>query len=592
MKGILKANKKYLMLFSMILSLALLSACGGVTPTSYTITATAGAGGSISPSGAVMVSEGSNQTFTITPDEGYQIVDILVDDISIGSVGTYNFTNIVQNHTIQVSFIVGTSEFKVYNINTGFGYNNIQAAIDTALNGHAIIVYPGIFYENIKFVGKSITVRSSDPSNPDIVSVTIIDGGGSGSVVWFDEGDTSILEGFTIRNGNMWPGGGGIFLQCSNPTIKNNTITGNTATNGGGIYIYDGNPVIENNIISENISTASGTIPGIGDLKGCGGGICSLYSSPTIKKNTIIGNTADSAGGIYIAAGTSNMSIKDNNINYNTAKYCGGIMLATSSPTLTGNTIVGNTITGDKVYFYDGNGSAIYMHSFSSPTIENNTISENITELGNGSVIYITYNSDPIIKNNTITGNIAGSGGGIYVAYLSSPNINSNTISSNTAAAFGGGIVVSNYSNPTITSNNINSNTAMDGGGIFVGDDSNSIITYNTITGNVASNNGGGIRVNDGNPTIKNNIIESNMAGYQGGGICLLGDSSPIITMNTIANNKAENLGGGIYEYSYGSPVIGGTDDGDIYDFNTICGNTPNQIEPLYPNNFISTVCD
>ena len=59
-----------------VVLIAIILIIAGCTPptstTSYTITATAGAGGSISPSGALMVSEGSNQTFIITPAEGYE----------------------------------------------------------------------------------------------------------------------------------------------------------------------------------------------------------------------------------------------------------------------------------------------------------------------------------------------------------------------------------------------------------------------------------------------------------------------------------------------------------------------------------------
>jgi len=74
----------------------------------YTITASAGIGGSISPSGSVNVNYGSNQTFTITPNLGYSITSVLVDNSSVGSVSTYTFTNITANHTIAASFAINT----------------------------------------------------------------------------------------------------------------------------------------------------------------------------------------------------------------------------------------------------------------------------------------------------------------------------------------------------------------------------------------------------------------------------------------------------------------------------------------------------
>ena len=70
----------------------------------YTIKATAGAGGSISPSGNVSVREGRNQTFTITPDKGYAVSNVKIDGKSIGAVKSYTFENVRRNHAIEVIF--------------------------------------------------------------------------------------------------------------------------------------------------------------------------------------------------------------------------------------------------------------------------------------------------------------------------------------------------------------------------------------------------------------------------------------------------------------------------------------------------------
>ncbi len=71
---------------------------------SFTITASAGANGSISPTGAVTVNSGGNQGFTITPNSGYSISDVLVDGSSVGALASYTFTNVQANHTITASF--------------------------------------------------------------------------------------------------------------------------------------------------------------------------------------------------------------------------------------------------------------------------------------------------------------------------------------------------------------------------------------------------------------------------------------------------------------------------------------------------------
>ena len=70
----------------------------------YTITATAGEGGSITPNGDVSVKEGASQTFAITANNGYEIADVLVDGNSVGAVETYTFDEVKANHTITVSF--------------------------------------------------------------------------------------------------------------------------------------------------------------------------------------------------------------------------------------------------------------------------------------------------------------------------------------------------------------------------------------------------------------------------------------------------------------------------------------------------------
>ena len=68
------------------------------------ITATADEHGKIAPTGDVAVPKGESKTFTITPDSGYHIKDVLVDGKSVGAVGTYTFENVVDNHTIHATF--------------------------------------------------------------------------------------------------------------------------------------------------------------------------------------------------------------------------------------------------------------------------------------------------------------------------------------------------------------------------------------------------------------------------------------------------------------------------------------------------------
>ena len=77
---------------------------GGTTTKTYTITATAGAHGSIDPEGKVSVKGGSDKVFTISPNNGYRIEEVRVDGRSVGTVSYYVFSNVDENHTISVTF--------------------------------------------------------------------------------------------------------------------------------------------------------------------------------------------------------------------------------------------------------------------------------------------------------------------------------------------------------------------------------------------------------------------------------------------------------------------------------------------------------
>jgi hypothetical protein len=80
------------------------SICANFAINTYTITASAGTGGAITPSGAVSVNYGSDETFTITPNAGYDILDVLVDGSSVGAVTSYTFSSVTASHTIAASF--------------------------------------------------------------------------------------------------------------------------------------------------------------------------------------------------------------------------------------------------------------------------------------------------------------------------------------------------------------------------------------------------------------------------------------------------------------------------------------------------------
>lgn len=104
-----------------------------VDPASYTLTASAGTGGSVSPAGAVSVASGGGQTFTITPSAGYVISSVTVDGVNQGALGTYAFSNVTANHTLAAAFAAsaGSSLKEAFDTGTKGAYATGTVALAT-----------------------------------------------------------------------------------------------------------------------------------------------------------------------------------------------------------------------------------------------------------------------------------------------------------------------------------------------------------------------------------------------------------------------------------------------------------------------------
>lgn len=159
------------------------------TQKTYTITASAGANGSISPSGATSVNCGENQTFNITANSGYAVDDVLVDGSSVGAVTSYTFPNVSADHTISASFkvYVGpcfSEDFETGNISGWTSAGGTTGGGTTAVYGSS-----GDYYLNLNendewaqlptslnYSSLTFTVRGSASSNSWTLYVQTYDG--------------------------------------------------------------------------------------------------------------------------------------------------------------------------------------------------------------------------------------------------------------------------------------------------------------------------------------------------------------------------------------------------------------------------------
>lgn len=180
--------------------------------TTFILTATAGSNGSISPGGTYLVTEGSDQTFEIVPDLGYEIGDVLVDGSSVGAVSSYTFTDITEDHTLSATF----EEIVTYTINATSGSNGT--------------ISPSGDIEVIQGLDQTFTI-TPDP-NCVIVDV-LVDGSSVGAVSSYTftnvTGEHTISASFELvtntitatagSNGSISPAGNVEVIEGENQTF-------------------------------------------------------------------------------------------------------------------------------------------------------------------------------------------------------------------------------------------------------------------------------------------------------------------------------------------------------------------------------------
>ncbi len=392
---------------------------------------------------------------------------------------------------------------------------DIQSAIGNAQNGDVIIVAKGNYQENIDFLGKAVTLRSTDPNDPNIIANTIIDANNPqdpnfASAVIFRNGESNqaVLEGFTIKNGTgswipvSWKfkglrwnrcGGGVLCYNMSQPTIRKNIFINNSAGQGGGIYVY-GNPVNPDNPSNPP-----------------------EHLSPIITDNTFINNQAIIEHGF---------DPPDNNYPCNDHGDGGAVVAFQGvDPIIKNNLIQDNTA--------DAYGGGLHIRQWSNGTIQNNQVIHNRSGIGSG--IHITYFSSPEVIENLIKSNYTGAGSALYVYYYSEPKILRNFITLNSS---GNQIIGVHYNSAGVIKNNIiykNENSPA-----ILCTSSSPLISHNTIIGNEVC----GIQCNGtAEPVIENNIISSTVSGC---GLNAGNDANPTIKYNNVWNNELGNYGSGL----------------------------------------------
>jgi len=350
-------------------------------------------------------------------------------------------------------------------INVPADQPTIQSGIDAAQNSDTVLVDDGVYKGegnvNLDFKGKEITLKSRNGAED-----TIIDCEEKQYTrgFWFLRGetDTSVLDGFTIKNGNNEYGGGILFYYAS-PTVKNCVIENNTAIKNGGLtaagagfYIFNADPIIDNCTIARNFGTGifvrgiwsrhgiilkeTGAQPiikncTISDNTGtgilCMEDVDPMISNCTVSKNGHRGivynffarannpiincRIEENEGGGLKCSETSLMIIEDSIIKQNTAENGGGISCSPTSTILVTNClIVQNTATRD------GGGIGV-ISTRGSATFTNCTISQNAASRRGGG-----------ISAQIETGNLT----------LSNSIVWDNTSDGTHAEVFAGGIVI------------------------------------------------------------------------------------------------------------------------------------------------------
>jgi hypothetical protein len=213
----------------------------------YTITATAGDQGSISPEGTQTVNYGDSKTFTITPETGYHLGTVTVDGTTVTPAGnTYTFTNIQSDHTITATFAAN-----VYTVNVTSGLNGSVLAntqtVAAGTSGTVNVNYNGeVNFTYLPTIGHHIDTVTYTAEDGSQKQLPIVD---NTSVLSGIKSNTTVIANFAVDqftitvappvHGSITPSGTQTVDYNGTPTF---TFTPDTGYHLGTVTV-DGTPV-------------------------------------------------------------------------------------------------------------------------------------------------------------------------------------------------------------------------------------------------------------------------------------------------------------------------------------------------------------
>jgi hypothetical protein len=361
-------------------------------------------------------------------------------------------------------------------------YPTIQAAIDAADHGDAVVISPGTYTgpgnRDIDFRGKAISVRSENPADHEGVASTIIDCNGSptdnhtGFVFANYEDSNSVLAGLTITNGYAHIGAG---INCggASPTVADCVFRANTAlADGGAAYTgsMTSSPVFSNCTFVQNRA-----------LGGDGGAVCYYTAdSPIMFDCTFLGNSAADGGGAlaYQRGLFGSAVLADCTFNGNSGSGGGALADYARGP---GGIldIIDCRFTNNLAI---GSGGAVDSQTVLL-NLANCILSGNSAQVSGGG---INNRGNISMTNCALRQNLAAQYGGGMASANCEIDIVDCVFSENSADQYGGGMA-SNGDNVRVTNSLFVGNSASQDGGAISSKQSFLDLTNCTITGNRAS---------------------------------------------------------------------------------------------------------